>query len=161
MHKPCLIFLSALFRLFPFSIFLIFYNFLNFHPIWIKMMEVSKVKSVNIFLLGLCFCLVRSGLNTMLQTQVILNRSEGGRMEGLVRTEASPQQTPGLRWQISGYNLGNHNSLKRNKLFSNVIHWYLPLVLYRRRALMTADIVLSDFGVIRQLVYFLPNHCDF
>ncbi len=23
------------------------------------------------------------------------------------------------------------------------------------------DIVLSDFGVIRQLVYFLPNHCDF
>ena len=26
---------------------------------------------------------------------------------------------------------------------------------------MTADIVLSDFGVIRQLVYFLPNHCDF
>ena len=64
-------FLSALFRLSLSQSFSSF-NFLNFQSNWIKMMEVSKVKSVNIFLLGLCFCLVRSGLNTMLQTQVIL-----------------------------------------------------------------------------------------
>ena len=35
-------------------------------------MEERSVKLLNVVLLGLCFCLVRSGLNTMVQTQALV-----------------------------------------------------------------------------------------
>ena len=35
-------------------------------------MEEKSVKLLNVLLLGLCFCLVRSGLNTMVQTQALV-----------------------------------------------------------------------------------------
>ena len=35
-------------------------------------MEEKSVKLLNVVLLGLCFCLVRSGLNTMVQTQALV-----------------------------------------------------------------------------------------